>query len=149
LEASSSRVFIKELFGKSLDPEINLSLQKIRTRVRNFSFVEVTFFYDFLCTIGIHYFRWHRITIPVSVAALATSTIFRWTSDSENVTSRWAIDDVYIGSDGKCPNMCSGTGSCLDDGCRYRSLLVKKLHLKTPPPSGYINRCRRFRNIEV
>ncbi|XP_078679043.1 reelin-like [Branchiostoma floridae x Branchiostoma belcheri] len=59
---------------------------------------------------------WSRITVPLPYAALTSSTRFRWIQPLSTSHSRWALDNVYIGS--HCPNMCSGRGHCSSQGCR-------------------------------
>nr|XP_026690434.1 reelin [Ciona intestinalis] len=64
------------------------------------------------------YSSWRRVTIPLPESALTTATRFRWLEQRSNVTSQWAIDDVYVGSDRTCPLLCSNNGFCTLNGCR-------------------------------
>lgn len=65
------------------------------------------------------FISWTRITVPLPPSALTTQTRFRWSQQGTNMTSHWAIDDVYIGSDVWCRGMCSGHGKCLGkQGCK-------------------------------
>eukprot|EP00058_Branchiostoma_floridae_P011776 XP_002597264.1 hypothetical protein BRAFLDRAFT_66399 [Branchiostoma floridae] len=58
---------------------------------------------------------WSRITVPLPYAALTSSTRLRWIQPHSASHSRWALDNVYIGS--HCPDMCS-EGHCSSQGCR-------------------------------